>query len=73
MKLSVKLRPNAKTEKIERNPLGGYLICVKEPAKEGKANASAIKVLSEHLKIAPSLIKIVSGHASKNKIFEVVK
>jgi uncharacterized protein YggU (UPF0235/DUF167 family) len=38
MKISVKVKVGAKTEKIEKTGEKSFLVCVKEPATEGKAN-----------------------------------
>lgn len=48
-----------------------YRVWVKEPAVDGKANEAVIKALAEHLKISSSRIKIKSGQASRQKVFEV--
>ena len=72
MKISVKVKAGARMEKIEKNPLGGYVVWVRERAKEGKANEAVIKVLAENFGVAKSLVRIISGHTSKNKTFEIV-
>ncbi len=71
MRISVKVKPNAKIEKIEKISQNNFNIWVKSPAKEGKANETVLRALAKHLKIAPSLIRIVFGKKSKNKIFYV--
>ncbi|MFZ2048983.1 MAG: DUF167 domain-containing protein [Minisyncoccia bacterium] len=83
MKIIVKAKAGAKLEKIERvdQPslnfdneklsLPVYKVWVREPAVDGKANKAIIRVLSEHFKVAPSLITLVSGQISKQKIFEI--
>ncbi len=72
MKISVRVKPNSKKEKIERT--GDLLtVYVKEPAQENKANLAVIKLLAEHFNVPKSQISIVSGPKSKQKIVEVIK
>lgn len=70
MKLSIKVIPNSKQEKIiqEINRLKVY---VKSPAIEGKANKALIELLSKHFNSKKSNISIVSGLKSRNKIIEI--
>lgn len=72
MKISVKVKPNSKAEKIEKAGEGGFILYVKAPAKEGRANQTAIKLLSEYFDIPKSKITILKGQASKNKIVELL-
>ncbi|KKT40937.1 MAG: hypothetical protein UW30_C0015G0008 [Candidatus Giovannonibacteria bacterium GW2011_GWA2_44_13b] len=71
MKVSVLIKPGSKQEKIEKNPLGGYFIWVREPAKEGRANEAAIELLAKHFDVPKSSVNLVSGFSSKKKIFEI--
>ncbi len=49
-----------------------FVVAVKEPAKEGRANRAIEKALAEYLNVAPSRVRIVSGHSAKEKIVEVL-
>ncbi|NTW14162.1 MAG: DUF167 domain-containing protein [Candidatus Moranbacteria bacterium] len=73
MKISVTVKPNAKIEKVIPRDDGGFVVSVKAPSREGKANARLSKVLSEHFGVAPSCIRITSGTSSRRKIVEVMK
>jgi uncharacterized protein (TIGR00251 family) len=64
VKIQVKVTANSKSE-------NGYLVRVKEPAKEGKANKAVIRALAEYFKVSQSSIRIVSGLEGKNKIVEI--
>jgi len=72
MKISVKVKSNAKKETLERLSDDHYAISVKEPPLEGRANYAVIRVLSKHLGINISRINIISGRTSKNKIIEIL-
>ena len=71
MKLSVRVKPNAKQEKIEKVNDGHFLIWVKEKPQEGKANKAVIKVLSEYFGVPQSEVVLLKGKTSKDKIFEI--
>jgi len=71
MKISIKIKPGSKQEKIEKDFLGGYNVWVREPAKEGKANEAAIELLAKHFDVPKSSVNLISGFSSKKKIFEI--
>ena len=71
MKISVKVKPNARQEKIEKVNESHFLIRVKEKPQEGKANKAVIKVLSEYFGVPQSQIVLLKGQSSREKIFEI--
>ena len=71
MKIQVKVKPNSKTEEVSQEG-NSFIIKVKEPPKEGKANQAVIKLLAGHFGVPQSRVRILSGFKSKNKIIEVV-
>ena len=71
MKIFAKVKPNSKKDEIKKLDDTHFEIRVTAQAREGKANAAAIKALSNYLGIPPSRIKIHTGAKSKQKIFEV--
>lgn len=80
MKIFVKVKPNAKIEKVEKisEQLFGkkgvnFKVWVREPAKEDKANEAVIKILAKYFGVSKSAINIVSGSASKQKIIEIIE
>ena len=73
MKISVHLKPNSRhREEVVPNDDGSLTIYTKAPAVEGRANAAAISLLSDHFKVPKSRIKISRGAASKHKVFEII-
>ncbi len=72
MRISVTVKPNAREEGIVKKDDGSFLVSVKAPSREGKANARLPKVLAAHFGTAPSLIRIVSGASSRRKIVEIL-
>jgi Uncharacterized conserved protein len=48
-----------------------FVVKIKEPPKEGKANHAVIKVLAKHFSVPVSQIRILSGFKSRNKVAHV--
>ena len=69
MKISVKAKPNSHEQKVEKIDEQNFVVSVKDPPIQGRANRAIIKVLSEYF-YTPN-IRIVSGHISRNKVVEV--
>ena len=72
MKLTVTVKPRAKTPSVERIDGTHVVVRVKEPAHEGRANRAAIKALSAFLRLAPSRLVITQGASSKHKVIDVL-
>ena len=71
MKISVKVKPQAKEDKVKKIGLDNYVVWVKAKAIEGKANQAAVKVLSEYFKMPKSKIVLIKGVRARDKIFMV--
>ncbi len=71
MKIQVKVTPNSKAEEV-RQEGDRFLVRVKEPPKEGKANRAVIRLLAEHFKVQQHSVRIVSGLGNKNKVIEIL-
>ncbi len=48
-----------------------FVIAVKEPPKNGKANEAIAKALARHFGVARSRIRLASGFSSREKVFEI--
>ena len=72
MKIQVKVKPNSSTEELSREG-DSFMVKVKEPPQEGKANQAVIKLLAHHFGVPQSHVRILSGFRSKNKVVEVTK
>lgn len=70
-KIIVYAKPGAKENKVERVDDGHFVVSVKEPPQDGRANAAIEKILAEYFGIARSCVAIVHGRTSKRKIIEV--
>ena len=72
MKIRVKVKPSSRAEGLGREG-GNFVVKVKEPATDGKANQAVIKLLAEHFSVSKSQVRILSGFKSRNKVIEVVE
>ena len=64
--IDVKVHPRSKKSVVEKNG-DGYKVWVQAAPEKGKANREMIKLLAEHLGLAPSQIRLVRGEKSRNK------
>ncbi len=71
MKISVKVKPQAKENKVKKIGLDNYAVWVKAKAIEGKANQAVVKILSEYFNIAKSKIILIKGKRARDKTFMV--
>jgi len=72
MKIFVTAKPLAKTEGVEKIDDAHFVVAVKEPPREGRANRAIAAALAGHFAVPPSRVRLVSGFSSKQKIFEVL-
>lgn len=71
MKINVKARPSAKEEKVEKVSDTEFVVSVKEPPVQGKANRAIINALAVYFGIGSVRVKIVSGWTSRQKVIEI--
>lgn len=71
MKLFVRVKPNARENRVQKLDPTHLVVFIKESPREGKANEALIETLANHFGIAQSLITIVSGRRSKLKIINI--
>ena len=69
MKISIRVVPNAKKEKIVENG-ATVKVYVNAPALEGRANKKVIELLAEHYGVKKYNI-IVRGEVQRDKVVEV--
>lgn len=72
MKISVYIKLKSKIEGVEKMPDGSYIVRANARPIDGEANTRIIELLSDFFKVPKRSITIVSGHASKNKIIEIL-
>jgi uncharacterized protein (TIGR00251 family) len=72
VKISVKVIPNSKSEEVVKEG-DRFVVRVREPAKEGKANRAVIKLLAAYFEVPQRQVVISSGFGSRNKVIEVLE
>jgi uncharacterized protein len=73
MKIFVKAKPAAKEDRVEKVDDVNFVVSVKEPPVQGRANAAITKILAGYFGVSSFQVKLVSGFSSKQKIFEIEK
>lgn len=83
MRIIVKARTNARKEAVELLETGcvsdtysaaqqpAYCVYVKEAPVQGRANEAISKLLAEHFKVTRSSVRLIAGHTTKQKLFEI--
>lgn len=71
MRIFVKVRTNAKAEGVEEVDDTHFVVSVKEPPIEGKANEAIINLLGRYFRVPKTRIHILRGARSKNKVIEI--
>lgn len=66
--LEVKVIPGSSRNAVVRTSEGGLAVKLTAPPVEGKANKALVKLLGKILRVPPSSITILRGHASREKI-----
>lgn len=72
MRITVRVKPNAKEGRIEKIDEDWFLVSVKEPPIRGKANEAVVVALAEYFKVAPQNVRIISGKTSKLKTIDII-
>lgn len=62
----------AKEDRVEKIDSTNFKVLVKEPPIQGRANRAIARALAEYFKVPVSRVNLVSGFASRQKIFEVL-
>ncbi len=67
----VQVKPDSRKESLSQTDEKTYSISVKEPAKQGLANDRVKELLARELGVKIQKIRLVSGHRSPRKIFDI--
>lgn len=71
MKINCHIKPGSKHDESVELDGDVYIVRVKAPAVEGKANEATRRVLAKYFGVPPSRVSLVRGHTSSYKVFEV--
>ena len=68
MKISVRVKPNSKQEKVQECGDNKFIVWVRAAAREGKANQALLEALSDYFDLPKSRIHVICGHSGREKI-----
>lgn len=71
MKISVTVKTKSKKEGVEKISDHSFVVRINTPPIEGKANIRVIELLAKYLGQPKTQIRLVKGHKSKNKVFDI--
>lgn len=69
MRINIKAKPDSNENKVEKIDDFNFIVSVKDPPVQGRANMAIMKLLSEYFHTTN--IRIVLGHTSRNKVVEI--
>jgi hypothetical protein len=70
-RLQVRVMPRASRQGIDGIRNGRLIVRVAAPPVEGAANAAAVEAIAQALTVPRGTVRLVSGHASRNKTVDV--
>lgn len=72
MKIFVKAKPNSSEAFVKQIDETNFVVAVKEPPVQGRANAAIVKALADYFNTVSSRIRVVSGYTSRQKVIEIL-
>lgn len=69
-RLTVHAKPGARQPGVERRSEREWIVRVREPATEGKANAAIVRAVARELGLPPSAVRLVRGAGARTKLLE---
>lgn len=69
--LRVKVKPNARVSEIEELSDGSWLVRVKSPPVDGKANEEVVALIAQHFAVRKSQVAIKSGGSGRLKLVQI--
>ena len=74
MQVTFVIKPNSKhREEVVTNSDGTLTVYTKQPAVEGKANESAVRLVAKHFGVSKTHVTIIRGHTSRNKTVQITQ
>ena len=71
IRIGLRVRPGARTSRIDGVHGRVLKISVAAPPEQGKANAEVERLLAEELGLRRAQVSVASGHASRDKVVEI--
>ncbi len=73
MYVKVRVTPGMRKEKIVQIDAVTFEMVIKAPSERNLANKRVRKILSEVYNVSEGSVRIVTGHHSSSKIFDVIR
>lgn len=71
MRVAVVVRPRSRHEKVVQTA-EGYVVYVREPPVENRANDALVRVLADYLGVSRAQVRVVGGWRGRKKLVEIV-
>ena len=69
--IQIKVKPNSRASRLERNEDGTWVAQLKSPPVDGKANDELISLVARHFKRSKSEVSIKSGASTRLKLVQI--
>lgn len=69
--IKIKVKAQAKENSIERRGEDSFIISVKEPAENNRANRAACAMLAAHLGVEENKVVLIKGQTTPSKIARI--
>ncbi len=69
--VTVRVKPSARQQQATRLDDGSWLLHLKAPPQDGKANQELIALLAQALGVSKAQVRIKSGHTARTKRVEI--
>ena len=70
-RLRLRVAPGAARAGVVGRHAGAWKLRVAAPAEAGRANDAVVRLLADTLSVPASTVRLVSGHAARDKIVEL--
>lgn len=71
LKIKIHAKPGSKKPGIDKTDPELWIVRVKEPPTEGKANKAIIKAIAKEFGVPSSFVRITHGESGKLKLLEI--
>ena len=71
MRITVHAKPSARKNEVEKIDDEEYIVSVKEPPLQGRANKAIYELLAAYFGVSKSSVILLTGHTSRQKRFEI--
>ncbi len=71
MKYSVLVKPGGSRNLVEKTEDGSLIVRTHAKAHDGEANKAVVELLADYFGVSKSMVKVVRGEKSRQKIVEI--